>query len=171
MQNIGTPLMLGSSLLCVLSSFALAQSTGQPACRTIPDKEQRLACYDKLFEDRPAEQQPPPSGSTPMRASTAAQAPPQPSSTTAASSEFGGEIRHPKASPKRLEAVVTDVAPIGQGLYRLTLDNGQVWDTTQADWALEFRASNRVTISRMMLGNYLIARAGEGRTVAVKRVK
>jgi hypothetical protein len=126
---------------------------------------ERLACYDTFFRKGSAEQPTPP-------AAAKAQTPAQSTNAAPPASEFGGEFRNQhKDVPKRVNAVVTGVTPLGRGLYRLSLDNGQVWDTTQADWALEFHASNSVTISRMMLGNYLISRVGEGRSIAVKRVQ
>jgi hypothetical protein len=67
--------------------------------------------------------------------------------------------------------MVVNAAPVGQGLYRLTLDNGQIWQTTQADWAVDFDSRSSVTISRMLLGNYLISRTGQARTVSVKRIQ
>jgi hypothetical protein len=72
---------------------------------------------------------------------------------------------------QRLTATVLSAVPLPQGLFRLTLDNGQIWETRQADWALDFKSSNSVTISRMMLGSYAISLAGQGRTVAVKRIQ
>jgi hypothetical protein len=66
---------------------------------------------------------------------------------------------------------VLNAVPLGQGLYRLTLDNGQIWQTTQADGALDLDAPTSVTISRMMFGNYLISRTGQGRTVSIKRIQ
>jgi hypothetical protein len=171
-QNTIMQRMLYSSLLASLSSIASAQSTAQSAasCAGITDNEQRLACYDKLFRKTSPEQSDPTVTSA-AHTATPSQAPPEPSSAAASVSEFGAAYKQPKNNVKHLTAVVTGVAPIGRGLYRLTLNNGQVWDTTQADWALDFQTNNTVTISRMMLGNYLISRPGQGHTVAVKRVQ
>jgi len=66
---------------------------------------------------------------------------------------------------------VLDAVPLGQGLYRLTLDNGQIWQTTQADWAVDFYPRNSVTISHMLFDSYLISRTGQGRSVSVKRIQ
>jgi hypothetical protein len=83
---------------------------------------------------------------------------------------FGDTGQRP-TPPQRLTATVLSAVPLPQGLFRLTLDNGQIWETRQADWALDFKSSNSVTISRMMLGSYAISLAGQGRTVAVKRIQ
>jgi hypothetical protein len=81
------------------------------------------------------------------------------------------EVSRGPTPPERLTATVLSAVPLPQGLFRLTLDNGQIWETRQADWALDFKSSNSVTISRMMLGSYAISLAGQGRTVAVKRIQ
>src|SRR5450755_4729153 len=61
--------------------------------------------------------------------------------------------RAPKVElPKSLELTVKSVQPLLQGLYRLTLENGQIWETRQAEWSLVFKASDVVTISRLPLG-------------------
>lgn len=160
----GFALLMSSSWL--LPEPGAAQTAA--ACASISDNGQRLSCYDNLFRKRPAEQ---PGGNviTPPPAST--QPPSPPSGAEVRAGEFGGEFRQPKNGPKSLKATVTSVAPLGQGLYRLTLDNGQVWKTTQADWTLAFESNDSVTISRMMLGNYVIARASQGHAVGVKRVQ
>jgi hypothetical protein len=73
--------------------------------------------------------------------------------------------------PKRVTATVLSAVTLGQGLYRLTLDNGQIWQTTQADRAMDFYPRNSITITRMRFGNYLISLTGQGRTVSIKRIK
>ena len=73
--------------------------------------------------------------------------------------------------PKTLTAQVQQVTSLPYGLYQLTLDNGQVWRTTQADTALAFKANDKVTISRGVLGSYYISLAGHATSVSVKRVQ
>jgi hypothetical protein len=79
---------------------------------------------------------------------------------------------HSKAEaplPKTLSAQVQQVARLPAGLYRLTLNNGQVWDTTQADSALVFNANDAIVISRGWLGSYQISLAGRNTSVNVVR--
>lgn len=73
--------------------------------------------------------------------------------------------------PSELKAYVKRVASLPNGRYLLTLDNDQVWQTTEADWAVEFNAEDAVTISRLPMGGYQIALSGENRTLGVKRAK
>jgi len=55
--------------------------------------------------------------------------------------------------PKKLDLKVQRVVPLGQGPYRLTLENGQIGGgTRQAGWALEFAA--RAGIVQTTLKNW-----------------
>jgi hypothetical protein len=71
--------------------------------------------------------------------------------------------------PKNVSAQVREVARLPAGLYRLTLDNGQVWDTTQADSALVFKANDAIVISRGSLGSNQISLAGHNISVSATR--
>jgi hypothetical protein len=61
------------------------------------------------------------------------------------------------------------VAPLPAGLYRLTLDNGQVWETTQADAALRFMANDAIVLTRGLLSSYQISLAGHNTSVSATR--
>ena len=73
--------------------------------------------------------------------------------------------------PKKLVLKALSVVPVGQGLYRLTLENGQIWQTRQADWSLEFKSGDTIAISRMVFDTYQISLAGQGRSVGVQRIQ
>jgi hypothetical protein len=128
------------------------------ACTRLGDDASRLACYDAALgvAKPPTAQQ---SGV----------------GKTEPSAKFGDNGRlHPEAKadlPKNLTVQVQQVTPLPTGLYRLTMDNGQVWRTTQADWALAFKANDTVTISRMVLGGYEISLAGHTTSVNATRIK
>jgi hypothetical protein len=87
--------------------------------------------------------------------------------------KFGDDGRlHTEAKtsvPKTMSAKVQEVTLLPAGLYRLVLDNGQVWDTTQAASALVFKANDAVTISRGLLGSHQISLAGHNTSVGVIR--
>jgi hypothetical protein len=51
------------------------------------------------------------------------------------------------------------------------LDNGQVWRTTQTDSALEFKANDKVVLSRRILGGYEISLAGHNASVSATRIR
>jgi hypothetical protein len=63
------------------------------------------------------------------------------------------------------------VTALGNGLFLLTLDNGQVWRTTQADSALDFKANDKLVLSRRVLGGYEISLAGRNASVNATRMK
>jgi hypothetical protein len=146
--------------------FAFGHAHGQDlhaaqVCTRLSDDAARLSCYDAAM-------------GVLKSASGAAKPPPVPNAAkTEPQAEFGddGRLRtEPKPRlPHNLSAQVREVTLLPAGLYRLTLDNGQVWDTTQADSALEFKANDAVTISRRMLGGYLISLAGHNTSVGATR--
>jgi hypothetical protein len=141
------------------------------ACTRLSDDASRLACYDAALGHNaglgaakpPAAQQ---SGVAKTDSGVA---------KTEPSAKFGdnGQL-HPESKadlPKNLTAQVQQVTPLPTGLYRLALDNGQIWRTTQADLALTFKANDMVTISRRVLGGYDISLAGHSTSVNATRVK
>jgi hypothetical protein len=140
-------LVMASSLMAApASAVDLAVAS---KCTAIVNATQRLACYDAAFAVTP----PPPA-------------------TQFGDNDHLQQQRTPKVElPKKLDLTVTHAAPLGQGLFRLTLDNGQVWDTRAADWALTFQSGDVVTISHLPLGGYQISMARGAGSVAVKRVK
>jgi len=141
----------------VIGVFLGAQAVAEDVaaarkCATITEPTARLNCFDAAFALVPV-----------------------PAATTAA--VFGDnptlqQQRAPKVDlPKMIKATVTQAANRGQGLYRLTLDNGQVWETHEADWTLEFKSSDVITISRLALGSYQISMPGKARSVSARRIQ
>jgi hypothetical protein len=141
------------------------------ACTRLGDDASRLACYDAALAysaalsaaKPPAAQQ---SGIAKTDSGVA---------KTDTSAKFGdnGQL-HPESKadlPKNLTAQVQQVTPLPTGLYRLALDNGQIWRTTEADLALAFKVNDMVTISRRVLGGYEISLAGHSTSVNATRVK
>jgi hypothetical protein len=167
------------SLCLLLAGSATAAEQEAHSCTSIADAMTRLACYDAAFGATAAK---PPQPVTPNAASAAppatppvapAVAPPPVAKTPEAAFGDTGNLRGTQKPvlPKRLVATVVNAVSVGRGLYRLTLDNGQVWQTLQADWALDFNSRDNITISRMMLGNYLISHTGQGLSVSIKRIQ
>jgi len=162
-------------LCLMLAGIATADEQSARSCTSIADKVARLACYDAAFG---ANTVPVPHSATSDASPGASKTAPAGSSPAVAKTpeDAFGDTGNLKGSqkpepPKRLTATVLKAVPVGQGLYRLSLDNGQIWQTTQADWAVDFDSRNSVTISRMAFGNYLISRTGQNRTVSVRRIQ
>jgi hypothetical protein len=155
------PLALG-----LISPPAAAEGTeAAKACVGISGDPARLACYDRAY-GRPQPEKP------------TASPPPTPASAPGpASDAFGDNGQLPRdakakaALPKTVSNQVTRLSTLPNGLYRLALDNQQTWQTTQADFALSFKTGDTVIIERMLLGGYQISRAGDSRSVSVKRTQ
>jgi hypothetical protein len=183
LRHFVTCLGLAASLL--LTGYAWAQPAGAPqtgaagACTRIVADAARLACYDAAFGRAAAGATTPdrPPGSRPAAASTTV---PQPVSGAAAPEavrKFGdyGQLTQDRKArsdvPKSVTAQITQLSSLPNGLFRLTLDNQQSWQTTQADWALSFKAGDRVQISRLPLGGYQVSVAGNSHSVGAKRMQ
>jgi hypothetical protein len=177
LRHFVTCLGLASSLL--LTGPSEAQSSGAPEtgaredCTRIAADAARLSCYDAA------------SGRTAFGATTpdrprGSQAAPPPASGVAppdSVEKFGdhGQLArdHQAKSevPKRLSAQITQLSSLHNGLFRLTLDNQQSWQTTESDWALDFKVGDRVLITRLPLGGYQVSVAGINRSVGAKRTQ
>jgi hypothetical protein len=152
---------------CLALAFVLRGAHGQDlqaarACTRLDDDAARLSCYDAAMGVRKA---------APGAATQSA--PPSDAVRTDAQGNFADDGRFHTESkpslPKNLTVQVREVTILPAGLYRLSLDNGQVWDTTQADSALAFKASDAVTISRRVFGGYEISLAGRNTSVSATR--
>jgi hypothetical protein len=138
------------------------------SCTHIADGASRLACYDAAFGV----------GAVAAPAAAGHVRTPSPSQAAAVmpAREFGdrgqlhGQAESKAALPRRVNFKVKKAESLAGGLFRLTMDNGQVWVTKEADWALEFKDGEEVTIQRMILDNYQVSHAGHGRNVTVARV-
>jgi hypothetical protein len=148
--------------------FALGWAHGQDlqaaqACTRVADDAARLSCYDNAMGRL----------SSVSSAAKPQSAPPTSAAGAESQAKFGDDGRlHTQAKtslPKTLSAQVRAVTPLPDGLYRLALDNGQVWDTTQAASALVFKANDAVTITRGLLGSHQISLAGHNTSVSVVR--
>jgi hypothetical protein len=128
------------------------------ACTGLADDVSRLSCYDAAFgvSKAPAAQKSDVGKTEPL-------------------AKFGDSGRlHPDTRadlPKSMTVHVRQVTPLAYGLYELTLENGQVWRTTEGDLALEFKANDMVTISRRVLSGYEISLAGRNASVNATRMK
>ncbi len=183
MRHFVSCLGLASSLW--LTGHAGAHPAGAPepgapeACARITSDSARLACYDAAFgraalgattPDRPpASQTPPPSDGVPPTVSGGA-----PPDAVEKFGDYGQLKRDHQAKtdvPKRVTGQITHLSSLPNGLFRLTLDNQQSWQTTQADWALDFKTGDRVLITRLPLGGYHVSVAGNSRSVSAKRTQ
>jgi hypothetical protein len=162
-----------SMLVLVPFGSVAAEAVVPPAnfstCASMVDPTARLACYDAASGRAKV------APSVPTAPAEPSEGPPRVSAASPAESRFGdnGQLRDAaearRDTPSQIEAYVKHVATLPNGRYLLTLDNDQVWQTTEADWALEFNPEDSVTISRLPMGGYRIALSGENRSLGVKR--
>jgi hypothetical protein len=160
---------IGLGLTLALGDAHAQDLEAAKACTSLSDSGARLACYDAAFRVTKAPTTAP---------TTAPTSPPQPRvQNTDPQAQFGdnGQLQRDQKTkaevPKSLTGQVQQVTALANGRYRLTLDNGQVWQTDPADWTMEFKVGETVTITRFSLGGYQISLAGSARGIGAKRVK
>lgn len=143
------PLLLAG--LPLLGGAASAETDAARRCARIAADTERLACYDAAFR----------------RPEAATASPPD---------RFGdnGQLKHDREAkadlPKSLTGQISHLTRLHNGRYRMTLDNEQQWETTQADWAVVFNPGDRVKITRLLLGGYQVSLDSDSRSVNVRRL-
>ena len=147
------------------------------ACRALVPDAERLSCYDGIAsaETRPAQ-----------RAASSADAAVAPVSArgedaaaaqeAVASATFGAERlpaqeREQDRPAQRLAATITHVLALPRGNFRLTLDNGQVWQEIRYDRSTRYAVGDGVEIRRGTLGSYNLASEATGRRAKVRRIR
>ncbi|HYP78858.1 MAG TPA: hypothetical protein VEQ17_01115, partial [Steroidobacteraceae bacterium] len=168
---------LACTLLLPVALFAAdAQVESARQCAQQKDSLQRLVCYDRIFQA--AEAKPPvaaaaavaPAASpaaAPAKAAPAAAAPPvvAAGATAAAAPAMGEEaLKKPQkekaaSEPKHLEAKVTAARQMRPELFRLSLDNGQVWQQQDVSSLFHVEVGDTVRIEKGSMGSYRMARA------------
>jgi len=163
-------------------------------CASQTDSLQRLVCYDRLFGAGaqapvalpPVAAPPAARASTPSPAAAtppaAVQPSPAPATATAVApaQDFGADQlrRTPSETakdetPRTLTATVSALRETRTSVFRVTLDNGQVWQQMDMDSLFHLQSGDVVEISRGKLGGYRMARQSRGGSgwVRVSRVK
>ena len=160
------------------NSLALAQSTTD--CSAVAKNSARLKCYDEQAA-RQKKAAPAPAANAPgapSSGSMSASATPPPASSAA--SDFGLDpdtVRKKQAAanpeapkpPEQVVGRVKSVVTTPRGQYRITLEDGQVWEETQHTGGAAPEVGDPVTIKRGMLGSYFLSRS-VGLALRVKRI-
>ena len=143
------------SLLLFVSSAALADDAAVLKCRTLPDAQSRLACYDAM----------------PLGAASVATPAAAPAASGAAGFGRQSIARKADEEPKSIEStVVGDFEGWGPNA-RIKLANGQVWRVTDDSSAVLPRRSNtRVRIERNLFGTLFLHVEGTNSSAKVRRV-
>jgi hypothetical protein len=171
---------------CILSAVIFAAMAGiavaaEPTleaarrCSTVTDIIARVTCYDHVF-------------GTPAAAPVVAPTPtPAPASTaavvagTTAPAAIGDESlkkssaeRAASGAPTSADAKITAMRAIRPNVYRITLDNGQVWQQEESDFTFQPGVGDTVRIAKGAMGRFDMSRLANGKTggwVRVTRVK
>jgi hypothetical protein len=190
--------LFGMVVMGVLASTALAAEDAAQRgqrCASIADSLERLVCYDGVFRPGGATARaaapavtpspapaPAPQAAAPVPAAPAAAAP-APAAGDAGPQEsvagFGAEtIRRSSRekdneAPRAVVAEVKEVRETRPNVYRMVLDNGQVWQQMDMDSRFDVKAGDTVEINRGLMGGYRMARQSRGGSgwVRVNRVK
>jgi hypothetical protein len=161
-----------------------AQSEAGRQCAQIRDSLQRLVCYDRVFQAGDAT---PANAAAPRAAAPAASAPPAatatvrptapavavaPAAATPAPAMGDESVRRnvkereaAKATePTSLEAKVTALRETRPEIFRVTLDNGQVWQQMDMSSLFHLETGDTIRIEKGTMGGYRMARTSKGRS-------
>lgn len=141
------------------------------ACRTEADDAKRLACYDREA-DRIA------AGPAAAAAPPALPASAAPASTPEERFGHRGTLAREEKDREKaqarelgeLVATVTEIWTRGDGLMKITLDNGQVWSQNAPDPFFRLKAGDKVKIQPAVLGSFLMSGPAK-RSTRVTRIQ
>ena len=171
--SVGTGLAL--ALLPAMGFAADPQLDAARQCTALTDSLQRLVCYDKALAYGSPSVAPPSAAGQAQRPARAVPQPPAPAAPAAvaaapaivaAAPALGDDsVKRSRkdgadAAPTNLEAKVTVARETRKDTYRVSLDNGQIWQ--QMDMSSLFRVAvgDTVRIEKGTLGGFRMALAG-----------
>lgn len=190
-NHIARPAWLTAAAFALaLSGQLQAQTLDFGSCVRVEDLSARLACYDRAAGRGASGAAPVAPAAVPaprMAAPPAEVRAPAPARAADPVAQFGSEsaptkqndaLTTPKlqqreevdALPKQIEARVASVRQRPGGEQVLTLENGQVWQQTEARREPVFAAGDTVVIKRGMLGSFLLTLQKGSPTTRVKRI-
>lgn len=167
MKLIGTVILI----MGVGGTALAAESTSDAArrCAAITDSLARLVCYDQVYNPAP--------GSTGAAASASAPvaAPPAPAVSFGDDAKKKSKTERAAAetkAPSSLTANVTALLDTQGNMYRVTLDNGQVWQTQEWRSMFVLKVGDTVRIDKGTMGGYRMARVVNGKdTLPVRAIR
>lgn len=148
-----------------MAGAARADTAAVQRCRTIPDAAARLACYDAIAL--------PGIGSRAGWGAPVGAAPTTPAAPSAATpgSDFGLPRQAGDAAAERVVARVAGRVEDFPAGHRFTLDNGQVWQLTEAASGYYRLDNPQVTITRGVFGGFVMSIDGVNALLRVRRVR
>jgi len=158
--------ILTVAILLAAAMTVGASAQGDPAfarCGAIADRDARLACYDSL-QSRTA---PPPATAPGHYPEFNARPSVLPEAQPPAGPASQARLKTP------MTAMIADYAVAHDGHFRVTLDNGQIWEQQDSDGArAQFRSrGNRATIAPGFWRSYDMRLNGSSAIFKVERVR
>lgn len=146
------------------------------ACTFVENDFNRLLCYDNTMAGKSLSKPttsktltPPTNSAAPVAAATAGTVAATEQSVKAKNEDFGLEHKEvSKDNDDEISAVVTSVEEAPYGELIITLDNGQQWRQVGSD-RLRLATNDTVVIERGMFNSFLLKKAGQNRSIRVKR--
>ncbi|MEO8308585.1 MAG: hypothetical protein ABI616_11175 [Pseudomonadota bacterium] len=158
--------------LMSLSAAAMAATPSAKdiqRCAALADSTARLACFDQLSGAKKAPAAAPAPAVAPVAAAPAAAAAPVAPAAAPTTASLGEEMlaktrtEKAAAAPTSLTANVTGVVATQGNMFRITLDNGQVWQTQEGRSVFTVRPGDTVHIDKRSMGSYQLARFVDGK--------
>ena len=146
---------------------ALAQPASAQQCRTLPDAQARLLCYDAWVDAQTA------AGAAPVGAAPAAVAATAMATTPAAptSANFGLEQQARKGEIQEVESEISGLFEGWGPKQVIRLANGQVWQISDASSAVLYLKNPKVKIRRGMMGTFVLEFEASNQTARVRRLE
>lgn len=154
-----------AAVLCAAPLMATAAESAADAarhCSQVIGERERLACYDRAFPAGPQTSGPAATPTPPAAASfgeDSIRKPPK------------AEDRSAPREPETLTAQITQIRETRPNVWRLTLDNGQVWQQMDMSGSFLPKAGNTLRIEKGRFGGYSAALMGETRSSWVRMTR
>ena len=173
----------GLSLVLTFGLISKVASADQN-CAGIESDAKRLACYDALYRQEPAERASavapaavvdsnvvdsnPELATEILAANSSVESAANPAQNEQADDAFGRETLDRTEPPASIESVISSIAKQPRGHRVFTLENGQVWREIEESRS-RFQEDMTVEVVRTPFGSYLL-KAGNFRKTKVRRL-
>lgn len=170
--------VLGLGLLCCLGlapgSFAQNAPDAFDLCAREPDSAARLSCFDRATAARHAPIAADHAVSPPSASVAGPASKPPPEAEVGLDAQQRRKLHPERAEPAKqaaaIQATVLQVTERGPRIAAFELDNGQVWQQTEAVAGLWVKPQETVSITSGALGSFWL-RSADGHVARVRRVR
>lgn len=169
------------TLLITLNAYPADNDPAMAECRSIEDRIERLACYDALTEEAEGSIAPPDTHADPDRAMPVQEDVPHEASDGSPdplkrpqrkrSKEAKKQAREERQDDEKIVSRVRAVRKLHRGNYRLTLENGQIWQESQYNPRTGYEIGDEVEITPSFISGYKIYSTSTKRTVKAQRIE